>query len=36
MGKWVLVIGAVSAVFLYNPPWAMQQLDYWMRVVRMW
>jgi hypothetical protein len=36
MGKWMVVIGAVSAVFMYDPLWAMQQFDYWMRVARMW
>jgi hypothetical protein len=36
VGKWVVTIAAISAVFLYDPPWAMQQFDYWMRVVRMW
>jgi hypothetical protein len=36
MGKWVVIIGAVSAVFLYDPPGAMQHLDYWMRMARMW
>jgi hypothetical protein len=36
MGKWMALIGILAAVFLYDPPWAIQQVDHWVRVARMW
>ena len=36
MGKWVLIIGIVAAVFLYDPSWAMHTVDQWIRAVRAW
>jgi hypothetical protein len=36
MGKWVVLIAAISAVFLYDPPWAMQQIHYWLRAIGVW
>jgi hypothetical protein len=35
MGKWVAIIGVTSAIFLYDPQWAIQTVDYWLRWLRM-
>jgi hypothetical protein len=36
MGKWMIAVGIVAAFFLYDPAWAMQQLDHWVRFTRIW
>jgi hypothetical protein len=36
MGKWVVVLALSASVFLYDPPWAMQQIDHFVRMVRFW
>ena len=36
MGKWMAFMGIAAGVFLYDPPWAMQQLDYFVRMGRLW
>jgi hypothetical protein len=36
MGRLMALIGIAAALFLYDPPAAMQQLDHWVRMARMW
>jgi hypothetical protein len=33
MGKWIAFLTLSASLFLYDPPWAMQHIDHFARVV---